>query len=542
MRLLQEMRKNILTLWRSPAALATLVIGPLALLFMVGVALSQADPHDINVGVVGPLPSAFVSNASVLPFEDAESCVRGMKDREVLLCVEFGTLSEGIVPQGTVVYHLDDTREDVSTYVLQEFAEQLGQESSRIRVGAVGKLLDEFARIASVLSLKRAELVQVRQDVLSLQSDITKRRQSLEEQQIAYRAAALPLKELATEIQAGIQVSIDGLDSTVMLLRNATDELDALSDENFTIDTSYIKASLSGVEANIDGLRQDQEDAAISISQLKDAIDSFDVQLDEEINASRKYENSTAEAVARIDATVLEIDSDLQELAKLDPSLAKAIDNPITTEVMTLFDGLRPIELGFGQLFIIVVMFISTLFGTIVTLLEINSRAVLRNSLAPSGEAMTIAATAITAFLAVALQAGVLLAVAQFMLGVDVSSALPQFITAGLMVSLAFILVGTAIALRFRRPQSSILVATFVALLALLFSDVLAPLEFMPKAIAQMVGLNPLVIASQSLTQAQLFGMALSNNTLLVLAGWLALAFIACGVAYERYLVSRTRW
>jgi len=538
MRLFEEMRKNVLTLMRSPAAMVTLILGPLLLLVLVGFALSGTEAHGIRVGITGDMPSALLLNGSVERFDTPGACIDALRHQTIHLCVEFVDFSTQDVPQGTVLFHFDETRQKVSTIVLQEVSRALGGESSRIRVGAVQGLLDEFGRIASLMSQKRQDLLDLRQEALAIRADVTQRRIALEQEQETFRATALPLRE-------ALNATTDAAGTQAILAQDIIDAGTALVDAAAVLNisnTSDVKQDLVDLAAAA-GVAQ----AQLNITQeqaarVNAALDGIDSRYTEEIAAARAYETKVDAGVTKLDATVLQLDADIEKLRGLDPSLAKRIDTPIIQEVRPLFERLRAIEAGFAQLFIIVITFIATLFGAIVTLLEINSRATLRNSLMPTSEAWTVVAACCTSLIVVALQGGVLLLVAQKLLDIDVQAALGSYALIGLGVALTFVTLGTAIALRLRKPQAAILVSTFAALIVLLFSDVLTALELMPETIASIVSYNPLVVASRILLKEQLFGIPPAQEAMLVLGALLVAAIILCALAYRNYKAAVSRW
>jgi ABC-type multidrug transport system permease subunit len=556
-RILQELKKNALSLVRSPAALVTLVIGPLLLLLLTGITLSGTEPNGIRIGVTGPGAGTVNLNATVDSFSTLDGCLAALRDQQIHLCIEFGKFytSSGI-PQGTVTLHVDESRQRISSLVLEEVSKQLGVESSKIRVEAVKGLLDQFGNIASFMSEKRTDLVKVRQEALSLKSDVTARRVRLEEQQQVYRAAYYPVRDGLRGVDVSLRSSqadlggviaaasssLDAIDSAASQLPNATLNISGFNLSMPVIDLSPLRQQLTLISNDLNSSRNDSASTSASIEVLLSGLEDIDVQIDGDINASREYESKIDTGVTTIDALLVQLDADIEKLSSMDPTLGKRIDTPIVQDVKTLFTDLLPIQTGFSQLFCIVVVFISMLFGAIVTLIEINSRAVLRNTLTPTGEGWTMIALCVTSLIVVWIQAGVLLVVADTLLSVDVKSSLAAFAIVGTLLALIFINLGMAIALRLRKQQSSILVATFSALIVLLFSDVMTAIELMPVSVSRFVQYNPLITASSLLKQVQLFGQDLVFTRLQPLLIWLVVSVMAVILAYKIYKSRISRW
>jgi ABC-type multidrug transport system permease subunit len=558
MRLLEEMKKNALSLLRSPAALVTLIIGPLTLLLLVGVTLSGTEPHGIVIGVTGPGSTSMKLNGTIEDFQTLDGCMAALRGQLIHACLEFSRFNTtNGVPHGTIIFHVDESRTQITSLVVDELSAQLGVQSSKIRIEAVKGLLDQFSQIAAFMSEKRADLVQVRQEALSLRSDVENRRVKLENEQSVYRAAYYPVRDRLTNATVSLTSVGDGLSRVLDSASGSLDALDAANAQfnatqnasfagmNSTlplIDTMPLRVSLTALSAQLNSSRNDSLSTNSSITTLLAGLDDIDRQLDDDINASKEYEIKIDAGVASIDSLLAQLDADIQKLSSMDPALSAQIDKPIVQQVETLFTDLRPIQGSFAQLFCIVVIFISTLFGTIVTLIEINSRAVLRNTLAPTGEGWTMAALSFTSLIVVAIQAGVLLIVAQTMLAVDVLPALGTIIPVGIILALTFISVGMAIALRLRKQQSSILVATFVALIVLMFSNLLTAIELMPQSVSSFVQYNPLIIGADVVKQAILFARPLDWAMLQPLLIWLAITIAILVAAYYKYKSQIARW
>jgi hypothetical protein len=74
-----------------------------------------------------------------------------------------------------------------------------------------------------------------------------------------------------------------------------------------------------------------------------------------------------------------------------------------------------------------------------------------------------------------------------------------------LLISI-FALLGMLLAYSFGSTQSSILMATFTAILFFLFGNTLSPLESMPMIARVVASYNPLLIGEYLIRQVQLFG------------------------------------
>ncbi|MEK6823373.1 MAG: hypothetical protein AABY13_06070, partial [Nanoarchaeota archaeon] len=304
MRIFEEMRKNVLSLLRSPAALVTLIIGPLTLLLLVGFTLSGDEPQGIRIGVTGS--ESVKLNATVENYATLDDCLAALRGQQIHLCLEFQKFeTERGVSQGTVVFHVDESREQISSLVLQQVSKQLGVESSRIRVEAVQGLLNEFGRIAAFMADKRSDLVQLRTDALTLRADVRERRERLEQEQTIYRASFYPVRDALANTSVSLSDVQDELTNIVALSSNTVDAIANASNET---NTSALRSQVDGLSALVNTSRDDADQAHNSSVALLQSLDDIDVQLDAEINTTKEYEQKIDEGVLKIDALLVQLD------------------------------------------------------------------------------------------------------------------------------------------------------------------------------------------------------------------------------------------
>ncbi|MBT3463516.1 ABC transporter permease, partial [archaeon] len=175
--------------------------------------------------------------------------------------------------------------------------------------------------------------------------------------------------------------------------------------------------------------------------------------------------------------------------------IAEKLIKPILQSFEPVQPGIENIKLSYPTLLTLVIVFISLLFSNIVTLSELNSKAYLRNLIAPVNDLIYVIGLIFTNLLVILFQVIILLMVAQFRFGIDVFSNFWSIMFIVFLLSLIFVFFGMAIAYYFSNEQSSILTATFVSLAFFLFSDIVTPLEAMPKHATLIANNSPFVIS-----------------------------------------------
>ncbi|MCX6708012.1 MAG: ABC transporter permease [Candidatus Woesearchaeota archaeon] len=286
----------------------------------------------------------------------------------------------------------------------------------------------------------------------------------------------------------------------------------------------YLALSIAQTISGIDLLANDSNDFFSSATSIyKDLnntktqfnlivqdLDDVNSMIDSEMNNTDIYISKIDLGVSRIDNVTADLTKDLGSLEALDPGLAEQLVAPISKFFEPIMKKLDNITLLFPTLLAIVIIFIAMLFANNVALSEINSRAYFRNLIAPVSSMIYTSGIVITSFIVVIFQVFVLLAVAQFRFGIDIFSYLGPVLLVSAVLILLFIFVGMIIAYLFKSEQASILATTFLAIAFLMFSDVVVPLEAMPKLASFFAALNPMIISQAIFKKIILFHLPFS--------------------------------
>jgi ABC-type polysaccharide/polyol phosphate export permease len=152
-----------------------------------------------------------------------------------------------------------------------------------------------------------------------------------------------------------------------------------------------------------------------------------------------------------------------------------------------------------------ITIFISMLFSNLVTILEINSKAYIRDLLAPVNDIIFTLGLAITNFITVMAQLFVLLIVGEFRFGLNILANLPEILPIVCLLIIIFMLLGMCFAYLTSTTQTSILLTTFLALGFFMLSDAFTPLEAMNPTASAIASLNPVGIGTSMLRMTILF-------------------------------------
>jgi len=289
-----------------------------------------------------------------------------------------------------------------------------------------------------------------------------------------------------------------------------------------------LNTNLNYLETNIDNIDSKYIETKEKFNSLITEIDNIKILLDEEIQNTDTYIQKIDIANQKITIIKEELDKGLDNLAFINPDIAEKIIKPIIESYEALEKDLKNIKQVFPLLLSVVIIFISILFSNIVTLSEIHSKAFFRNLIAPVKDINFTLGLIITNYIVVFFQILILLLVAKLQFELEVFTHFKEILVVFTLLSLCFILIGMIFAYLFKNEQTSILTTTFIALGFFLFSDVVTPLELMPKLAAIVASLNPIVISTKVLKQIIIFNLPLKalKTELLTLTLYVIIAFI----------------
>ncbi len=286
--------------------------------------------------------------------------------------------------------------------------------------------------------------------------------------------------------------------------RNVTVMLDQLpSDEQYSLLRTLTLMTLEDAETRVTALQNatilvDDEIRTFwdEIDRTVGELDAIKLVLEDEI----RFNDQAIKEVDRASAEIVRISENLDEslkgLSVIDPDLAESIIKPFQQSIVMLLPGVTGIQALFPALLTAVIIFSSILFATVVTHAELHNVAALRNRITPASSGVWFAGLLIINLMVALFQVLILLYIAHTRFMLPILQELPLLLALSAIEAILFVLVGMLIAVSVKNQQSSVLLATFVALGFFLFSNVIGPLEAMPALGSHFAGLNPMVIGS----------------------------------------------
>jgi len=218
-----------------------------------------------------------------------------------------------------------------------------------------------------------------------------------------------------------------------------------------------------------------------------------------------------------------EIESSIGDITELDWAQSiKASDimNPIPVDILpvkgevsavgSVSKGLTYLDYLLPALLILVVMFVSTLLTSTLVIKERKSRAYFRNLISPTSSILLMYGTCFISLILVSFQVALLIGVAATFFGVTIGSPLSIILIMALTMS-TFIALGCAIGYLFNSEETATIASISTALIFLLFSTLIIPLETMPFIMRKIAQFSPFVISETALRKSLIFNIPLGG-------------------------------
>ncbi|NJL44317.1 MAG: ABC transporter permease [Nitrosarchaeum sp.] len=536
--------KNLRIVFRSWPSLFLLIIGPLALIILLGLAYSNLALHDIKIGIAtqttieGELREALRETGSVMEFNSKEDCSERLIQQDLHACI-FISRNEATGSLDVQLIY-DNARQFISYRLIDVLRQHAGITSDKISLQTATELLQRIEETAVFMKSRQNEtrellveaqkqrdnLVTLKEQITQIRVDFNLRHESLAEFQDLLNAQSTNTAQYIQEAQTSI-------------LRTIT-HLESLPPEAKTQDIQesiqLLKATrddLTGTSKILNDLRNSLNLVLLDASFTEQYLERTSSQLDKGIEELDRQ-------LVTLEAANNELGNHIRTMEQLLPEDANSLTQPITFSPQPYLQNLRNVEIIFPFVLIVIITFISVILANITMLNEIHSSAHFRNHITPVRSEYFILGIFFSGLIVTGLQAAILLIFAEFAYNIPVASNLVNIITISVLLIMIYSLVGIIIALFITSDQTSLLVCTFLLVSIFMLSDIVLPTEIMSPAMSNLVSHTPMNIGHSLLQQTLFYSIPLNQNIrqIMVLCAWIVALLTT---SYMANYVNRTR-
>ncbi|RMD58002.1 hypothetical protein D6825_02265 [Candidatus Woesearchaeota archaeon] len=563
---LELLGKNIKNVLRSRSGALIVILGPLIVMFLAGLAFDNTGVYSVKVGVYDPVgdnvTSLFIDGLrakfKVQEFSSEDECSQSIRDSQANACMVFPANFEvGVSGKNELRFYVDYSRMNLVYAILSLINEEVSEKSLSTSEDLTRTLIDAIDYTQKRIRDQRESIVKLTtenelinknsQDLLAELSDIDLR----------FDSQGLPVDNVSsskTQVKQWLDNALSlgerGLSEAIKFIDTA-DELvkssDASNDAKAQLLASF-ESSVDSIERLKEDLSKTRElslasferfDSSMSglvggIEQLRSRLDSAETSRQFSIRVLESLKvllDKSIISVVSVQQALNDIDNKLRSIEITDP---ESISQPIVTRIKPVVQEHSYLNYLFPVLLVLVVMFTALLLTPTMVLLERNSPASFRSYLTPAKDSDYVLSDFATAFIILLIQVCVILAIVGVFFSADAVASIPKALFLLVLSSSLFILIGLIVGYSCRSEETATLAAVSIGAIFLFLSDVIVPLESMPDVFAYIASFNPYVISSSLVRRALIFDSSIVSllPDVLILVGYIIAAALIASGAY----------
>lgn len=574
MKLLSIIKKNFKLLLRSRTSALIVILGPLLIILLAGIAFNTSKSYSLNIGTYAPSNNALIESFierltdkqfAVRQFETENSCIDAIKKGTIHTCIVFPKDLDFENPsiENEIDFHVDYSKINLVWIILDIVSSKISSRSRELSVNLTTVILDKLDRTKQelqndliVIDALAAENKNVNDKVSEVKASLSSMQLSFNKNDLKVDEIAAKTAELANKANllanyslqsiATTQELVDDVDNAAgmmdanatgkgILVSSANDAQTAITGLSSSIDDisklvlsydSDLNSLISVMQASSDNL-QARLDKAVSLkSSASGKLDAIKAILDKASSELSAVKNSVRNIIANIESTKVKD--------------AQSIVSPVKTKISPVTPETSNLNYVFPSLIVLVIMFISILLSSTLVMMEKMSRAYFRNFVTPTRDTTFIFSAYLTNMLILILQLVIILAISTIFLREIVLLGLLKSLPLLLLITTIFTFIGICIGYLFNSEETSTLASISVGAMMIFLSNLILPLESMPDYVRQIAAYNPFVISEIVLRKLMVFNspFIVIKNEIGMLVAFVAL-FIGLALGAQQLMKYR---
>lgn len=524
--------KNLKLLFRSKETAFTILFGPLLIILVVSAAYTGGQGKEaIAVGTYAPsytpLVNEMISSLKekgyhVSVFANESDCVDRIKTGEIHTCVFFPDDFRVVENETrTVRFVVDYSRINLVHAIIDGLSKEFEMQSTALSEAMASDVLQRLRLAQGEISAQlenSAELEQrlerVREETSAGQTrltgvDMNVSFTNLKDIRGRVNGLATIITDLKTTSLEAIDEAKDALlalrsdvenetrdqvDETIVVLRNKSDEIRAISDT--------APDAVEKVSELID-------EAAQAILKAQESHQAL-------VNASIDVEKRLATADAELSSSLAILTTIRGKLAHVDQSLRKVLGvgagnlaAPITTEIEALTTEDEKLAFTYPYILMLVIMFLGLMINSSLIVMDKTSTAAFRNFTTATRDEYHILFSFFTTFLILLVQTLAILVVSFFFVKTPLFNNFGVSLVVIFFAITLFSFLGMIVGYLSGTQEAAMIASLSVGSILLFISNLVLPLESMNKLVKVLSWYNPYVVLSELLKQSMLFHVGL---------------------------------
>lgn len=509
--LIKIISKNIKLLIRSKSSALIIILGPLLVIFLVGVAFDNLNKYSLNIGTYSDgysdLSESFIAklrdknfNTNKIPSQ--QECIEQIKLGKIHTCIVFPKeLTLDADKMNEIVFYVDNSKINLIWMVVDTLSTKISERSNELSMELTNILLAKLDTTKTELYNKKPTIVNLKTE----NQEIIDRFNQLQNEVVSVKMGEL--KQTSEEIRNYTLTKIIVAKALVPAIQSGINELKSQNNSSSTSykftkisnDVGSINTLLYNIQSKIEDPQNLSEADWQKINRLLSEIES---NFTSALSRLRALSDSSSKKLNDVQQTVDKIYDDINSIQIKN---AATIVNPITTNIKPIAPEKSYLNYMFPALIVLVVMFISILLSTTIIMMEKHSPAYFRNFITPTKDIVFIMATYITNILLVFIQLTVIIIISAYFFKTQIIPNLYLIVPILFLITSLFTFIGMLIGYLFTSEETATLASISAGSIMLFLSNIILPIESMPSYIIQVARYNPFVMSEEILRKLMLF-------------------------------------
>ncbi len=510
--------KNFKILLRTKSSAFVVVVGPLLLVALIALALSNAQEYSLTVGVIaageGELTDQFItqlhdSGYAISYYGGVEECEKQIHMGNANICLK---LPENFVLENdkvnTIEFYVDQSRMNLVESIISSLSSTVGIKSEEITLSLTQGLVDTVDLTADQLAQETAALGEIKAKVDSVESKTKEIKSKSEESSLGDATAGL---SIAKNTVKSIDNSTETLkNETEQLLEDLDEYLDSSEDASSDLKKSYV--SLKTVSKNE---TYNINNATTALQGVLDDVNKKISSTSENIAVITDNANSVQGEVGSIELKISEVEGSIQatkdKIDSLKITSAASIVSPVEVSVNPILSSTNRSIFMFPYFLTLIILFVGIMLASTLVVMEKKSRAFFKTFTAPTSGMHHLLGGYLTNITILFSQLAVILTAALYYLKIALlENIIVTVVILFLSVSF-FVLLGTLIGHLFKSQEGTTIASISVGSLFLFLSNVILPVESFPKIIRTVISSTPYMLSAELIKESVLFNVGFSG-------------------------------
>jgi len=530
MNLIRLIAKNLKIIGRNKITLLALLLGPLFIVAISGMAFNNTSAYDIKIGIYdegsSDMSNQFADNLDgffmVNYFYDRSQCVNSIITHNYHACIILPK-NMSVNGKNNISLYYDNSKVNIASSIKEKIFFSIGETSTNISEELTIRMIESIVFAENKLKSNLLLIGDAKKNIVdgSSLTDSSKltlsntkldfnedkiRTSSVQNEANKIKSSFDDFKKLSADISTSIEKSLDEI-------------LEESTDGNITSIVSSAKSSVSKFKSDVDKIN-----TTASLAELSLIISDISLELDKIKNSIGTAKSNNALVSSNLDkiknnlnvakSSVDNIEKNTNEILNkfLENSVrdASSITNPVNVEDFEIVTGSK-LNYLYPNLLILVIMFITIISSATQVINEKLNKAKQRMDMTPSPFLTTSIATFFTIIIISIVQLSLVLLITHFFFKIDIITSIYPIIFVLLISCVFFTLLGISIGNLFNTEHTVMLASITVSSFFLILSDLILPIESMPPKLIEILQYTPFLIATDILRKVMFFDIPMAD-------------------------------